>query len=230
MNITEMFSDSFLSYPFSNFSRIAVLGVLFCTGVFLVIPAIFAGGYFLRIIENTLDGNYELPPFENWKKMFIDGLKIAAVIIFYALPGLITELALILLIQGNYSSIFNSWLNIGIWMLTILLYISAYILSIVAIPRMVYKGQLKAALEVKMVIRNIKRIGLKRYTIYLVGLTIMAVYLILFSAFLHNTLASIGVLLSVNIKFMYSIANFMIYPLVIVSQGRLMGLIYLERN
>lgn len=233
MDIFEMFSDSYISYPFSNFSRIFVLGILFCTGIFLIIPAFFAGGYLFRIIENTIKGNYELPPFENWKKMFIDGLKVAGVIIFYALPGLVSELILILLIQGNYPSIFNSWLSIGIWMLTILLYISAYVLSITAMPRMACKGKLKAALEVKEVIRDIKLIGLKKYALSLLGFTIMAAYLMLFAGYLHEILYGIlyfmGPITFLNVFIVNSIANLMIYPLLIASQGRLMGLIYLER-
>lgn len=232
MDIFEMFSDSYISYPFSNFSRIFILGVLFCTGVFLIIPAFFAGGYLFRIIENTIKGDYELPPFENWKEMFIDGLKVAAVIIFYALPGLISELLLILLIQGNYPSIFNSGFSIGIWMLTILFYISAYILSITAIPRMATKG-LKAALQVRMVIKDIKFIGLKKYTLSLVGFTIMAAYLMLFAGYLHEIFYGIfyfiGPITFLNMFIVNSIANLMVYPLLIASQGRLMGLIYLER-
>lgn len=230
MDITEMFSDSYFSYPFSNFSRIAVLGVLFCTGVFLVIPAIFAGGYLLRIIENTINGNYELPPFDDWKKMFFDGLKVAAVIIFYALPGLITELLLFLLLQFNYSLMLSNEFTTIICIIIALFYISAYILSITAIPRMAHKGQLKAALDIRMVIKDIKHIGLRKYTLSLAGLTVMAAYLLLFSGFLHGVLASIGMLISLNMIIIDSIANFMIFPLIIASQGRLMGLIYLERN
>lgn len=228
-----MFSDSYISYPFSNFKRILGLGILFCTGVFLVIPALFAGGYLFRIIENTIKDDYGLPPFENWKKMFIDGLKVGLVIICYALPGLVTELALILLIQGNYPSIFNSWLNIGLGVLTILFYALAYILSITAIPRMAYNGQLKAAFEVKKVIKDIKIIGLKKYALSLVGFTIMATYLMLFAGYLHEIFYSIfyfiGPITFLNVFVVNFVANLMIYPLLIASQGRLMGLIYLER-
>ncbi|MGB9936145.1 MAG: DUF4013 domain-containing protein [Methanobacterium sp.] len=233
MDIVEMFSDSYVSYPFSNFSRIVVLGILFCTGIFLIIPAIFAGGYLLRIIENTIKGNYELPPFENWKKMFIDGLKIAVVIIFYALPGLITEIALISLIHANYPLMLAGELSICLFIFTVLFYIAAYILSITAIPRMAYNGQLKAGLEVKEVIRDIRTIGFKKYTLSLLGLSIMAAYLMLFSGYLHEIFYAafyfIGPTTLITVFLVNSIADFMIYPLLITAQGRLMGLIYLEK-
>ncbi len=224
-----MFSDSYISYPFSNFSRIIVLGVLFCTGVFLIIPAFFAGGYLFRIIENTIEGNYVLPPFKNWKKMFFDGLKVAAVITYYALPGLITELALVILLKFNYPSVFNSWLSIGLLALTILFYILAYVLSITAIPRMAHKGHLKPALQVKNVIGDIKLIGIKKYALSLVGLALMGAYLLLLSGYLHEILSYIGTMTYYNVFICDSIANLMIFPLLISSQGRLMGLIYLER-
>ncbi|OEC86368.1 MULTISPECIES: DUF4013 domain-containing protein [Methanobacterium] len=228
MNITEMFSDSYISYPFSNSKRILGLGLLFCSGVFLIVPAVFAGGYLMRIIENTIEGNYELPPFENWKGMFIDGLKVAAVVIFFMLPGLISEFALFVLVKIGYATL-NPGLMIGLFMLTSLFYTSAYILSITAIPRMVYKNQLRAAFDFKMVFKDIKCIGLKKYALSLTGLSIMAAYLILFAGFLHMIFYSVGAMISLNIYITDFAANLLIYPLIIASQGRFMGLIYLER-
>lgn len=231
MDITEMFSDSYINYPFSNTGRMLVLGVLFCTGVFLVIPAILAGGYLLRIIENTFDGNYELPPFEDWKKMFIDGLKMAAVILVYALPGLITEILLIFLKYNNLLTI-SSAPGISLLILMISLYISAYFLSITAIPRMVYNGRLKTAFEVTKVIKEIKIIGLKKYLLSLVVLSIIAFYFMLIAGYLHelssNILLNIGLYSIITVIITNSIVNFMVYPLIIASQGRLMGLIYLD--
>ncbi len=228
MNITEMFSDSYISYPFSNSKRILGLGILFCLGVFLIVPAVFAGGYLMRIIENTIEGNYELPPFENWKGMFIDGLKVATVVIFFMLPGLISEFALFVLVKIGYATL-NPWLMVGLFILTSLFYIAAYILSITAIPRMAYKNQLKEAFDFKMVLNDIKCIGLKKYALSLTGLSIMVVYLILFAGFLHEIFYSVGALISLNVYITDFAANLLIYPLIIASQGRFMGLIYLER-
>lgn len=223
-----MFSDSYISYPFSNSKRILGLGLLFCFGVFLIVPVVFIGGYIMRIIENTIEGNYELPPFENWRAMFIDGLKVAAVVLFFILPGLISEFILFVLVQSGYVLV-NPWMMIGLFIVTSLFYISAYILSITAIPRMAYKNQLKAAFEFKMVFNDIKCIGLKKYILSLTGLSIMLAYLILFAGFLHMTFYSIGALVSLNEYIMDFTANLMIYPLIIASHGRFMGLIYLER-
>ncbi len=223
-----MFSDSYISYPFSNSKRILGLGLLFCSSVFLIVPAVFVGGYLIRIIENTIEGNYELPPFENWRGMFVDGLKVAAVVLFFILPGVISEFALFVLVQNGYALI-NPWMTVGLFMITSMFYISAYVLSITAIPRMAYKNQLKAAFEFKMVFDDIRGIGLKKYILSLTGLSIMAAYLILFAGFLHMLFYSIGSMISLNVYITDFAANLMIYPLIIASQGRFMGLIYLER-
>lgn len=228
MNITEMFSDSYISYPFSNSNRILGLGLLSCSGLFLIVPAVFTSGYLMRIIKNTIDGNYQLPPFENWRGMFIDGLKVAAVVLFFILPGLISEFGLFVSVQSGYA-LTRPRIMIGLFMITSLLYISAYILSITAIPRMAYKNQLKAAFEFKMVLNDIKCIGLKKYLLSLTGLSIMAAYLILFTGFIHVIFYSVGFMISLDVYIVDFAANLMVYPLIIASQGRFMGLIYLER-
>jgi hypothetical protein len=226
MNISEMFSDSYIEYPFSNLHRMVGLGLLLFTS-FLIIPGILAGGYLLRIVENTIKGNYELPPFENWKKMFIDGLKVAAVVILFILPGLISEFATSLLIQSKYALILNGGLALGLFGLTILVYAFAYILSITAIPRMAYKNQLKAAFEIKKIIKDIMRIGLKKYALSLGGFSIMAAYLILLATYFLRIFTYMDNFL-VGLLIGIFAVTLMVYSLLVASQGRLMGLIYLE--
>lgn len=223
-----MFSDSYILYPFSNPNRMIGLGLLLCTS-FLVIPAVLAGGYFLKIIENTIKGNYELPSFEKWTKMFADGLKVAAVILFYFLPGLSLEFVMSLLLHSKYALILDGWFILGLFVLTVILYISAYILAITAIPRMAYKNRLKAALDVKMVIMDIKDIGLKKYAFSLIGLSIMAIYLIVFATYFLQLFTYIDNFLIGFVIGIFAV-NLMVYSLLIASQGRLMGLIYLERT
>jgi hypothetical protein len=79
------------------------------------------------------------------------------------------------------------------------------------------------------VFKDIKCIGLKKYALSLTGLSIMAAYLILFAGFLHMIFYSVGAMISLNVYITDFAANLLIYPLIIASQGRFMGLIYLER-
>ncbi len=89
MELYEMLSQS-VRYPFSNVKRLLILGIFIATGYVIIIPLIFALGYCMRIIESSLEGSPELPPFNAWKKMFIDGLKYILVLLVYlGVPGIV---------------------------------------------------------------------------------------------------------------------------------------------
>ena len=75
---------------------IMLLGVLFS---WLVIPAILAAllfsGYGLEITRRVLRGESDvLPAWDNWGKLFTDGLMVAIIGIVYALPMIIASLCL----------------------------------------------------------------------------------------------------------------------------------------
>lgn len=225
MNISEIFSDSYMSYPFSNSKRIIGLGFLLSVCSLFIIPAVFAGGYLLRIIENTLNGDYELPPFGQWKKMFIDGLKVITVVMFYMLPGIICSSTVLFLVLSKSTLILNTWLPFVLMVLAGMLALLGYTLSLTAIPRMIYKDKFKTVFNIKGVIKDIMNIGLEKYVISLICFSIMAFYLILIAEFLQDMFSFIGVTTSLIGIF---VANLMVYSLLIVSQGRFMGLVYLE--
>lgn len=81
MNLSEILSESF-KYPLSNLKRMLILGILLALNI-LIIPAILSMGYYIRIIESSFQGSNELPPFNEWGKMFTDGLKYIVVLLIY---------------------------------------------------------------------------------------------------------------------------------------------------
>ncbi|MGB9977734.1 DUF4013 domain-containing protein [Methanobacterium sp.] len=225
MDISEIFSDSYISYPFSNSKRIIGLGFLLSICSLLIIPVVFAGGYLLRIIENTLNGDYELPPFGQWRKMFIDGLKVITVVLLYMLPGIICFSTVTFMVLSKNTLILDSWLPFILMILAGIMALLGYILSLAAIPRMVYKDKFKTAFNIKNVIKDIFGIGLEKYAISLIGFSIMAIYLILIAEFLQDMFSFIGLTTSLIGLF---IINILVYSLLIASQGRFIGLVYLE--
>ena len=114
MDLGEVIGDS-LKYPFSDWKKILVLGILatmsslgiavLFIGTLLgiknivVIIALFITGYFLcgflingykfRIIKTSLGGVAELPVFNNWIEMFVDGIKVSIVVVVYLLPTIL---------------------------------------------------------------------------------------------------------------------------------------------
>lgn len=87
MDIGDVVSDS-LKYPSSDFKKVAILGLLFLIS-FLIVPIFLAFGYIFRSLKASLAGSEELPDFDEWGEMFVDGLKVFLVQIIYILPAII---------------------------------------------------------------------------------------------------------------------------------------------
>lgn len=105
MNIGDIIKNS-LSYPLSNTKNFIVLGLLILLAelysvllslgvrnsivtlliVLTIIMTILRGGYNLRVLGSSIAGSDVLPDFENWKGMFVDGIKLIIVSIIYMIP------------------------------------------------------------------------------------------------------------------------------------------------
>ncbi len=110
MNLGEIVGDA-LRYPFSDWKKIlifgiiivfsgtllnigtslgirnfAILGLLFIIGIII---GFLVQGYQLRIIQSSLAGMDELPKFNNWKEMFINGIKVFITFIVYMIPAIL---------------------------------------------------------------------------------------------------------------------------------------------
>jgi hypothetical protein len=87
MDIGDVVSDS-LKYPSSDWSKVVILGVLFLTS-FLIIPFLLAFGYMFRVVKASLAGLEELPAFDAWGEMLVEGIKVFLVYMIYSLPAVI---------------------------------------------------------------------------------------------------------------------------------------------
>lgn len=116
MSIRGIIIDS-LSYPFSNWMRFLFLGIVvlisfsqytvlylvkinfllfICLDIigFLFVGS-FARGYLFKIINKSLTGINELPGFNDWINIFIDGIKVLIVNIIYLFPFILIILSLL---------------------------------------------------------------------------------------------------------------------------------------
>jgi len=66
MEIGEIIKDSF-KYSISDFKKLLILGLMLVLA-FLILPAVLAGGYHLRIIKYSQAGVDELPAFDDGGK------------------------------------------------------------------------------------------------------------------------------------------------------------------
>jgi hypothetical protein len=104
-----------VKYPFSDWKKILLLGILTMISsigvamVFIgsllgiknvlvtiiifilayVLIGFFVSGYNFRIIKTSINGAQKIPEFKSWVEMFIDGIKVSLVFIFYSLPAIL---------------------------------------------------------------------------------------------------------------------------------------------
>lgn len=160
MNIKELIKDS-LTYPFTNKDNLLILFVL-TLGQVLIIPAIISAGYLIRIIESTLEGHDELPEFNNFKKLLIDGLKFAVVTIAYGIPVWIVSF-----ITTSFLPL-NEFIMLWIpFLISIIVMFFVNIIFLMALTNMVYEKTIKGAFQFKRIFSLIKEVGWKKYLIYL---------------------------------------------------------------
>ncbi len=84
MDIGKAFS--FVTEDESWISKIGIGGVVSFFSI-LIIPAFFLGGYQLAVMRNVMNGEEQpLPKWENWGRLFMDGLYVVVAAFVYTLP------------------------------------------------------------------------------------------------------------------------------------------------
>lgn len=120
MKVRGIIKDS-LKYPLSDWKKFLILGLIFIIIYILNISAhygknvyllvlllgiafvvgLFVNGYIFRIINSTFDGKVELPEFNNWHDMGVEGVKVYLVYIVYLIPVSLIIIDFILLFSGK---------------------------------------------------------------------------------------------------------------------------------
>ncbi|MEN6592037.1 MAG: DUF4013 domain-containing protein [Methanobacterium sp.] len=210
MDAGEITSNA-LKYPLTDFKKVLILGILTILSS-LIIPGFLVLGYVFKIIRSTMEDSSELPDFDEWTSMFVNGLKVFVVLFVYSL------IPLILILFGSWAAILpmltvpgaGSLLNpsislelvsgmvlIGLGLLVVISF-----LILVALANMVHHNKLSAAFRLKEIISKIKEIGGVDYLIWYVIMLIIigAVYYV--SSFLIFPLI-IGIIIMPLIIFPY---------------------------
>ncbi|BAW32036.1 conserved hypothetical protein [Methanothermobacter sp. MT-2] len=134
---------------------------------FLIIPIFLVYGYILRVIKATVAGFDELPDFDEWGDMLIDGLKVFVVAIVYMI------IPVIILIASYFLAMSNPIVAlIGIVIGGILAIIFGLLLAI-AIAHMAFNDSLGAAFSIGEILNVISEISWLKYIIWIIGVTII---------------------------------------------------------
>ena len=140
-------------------------------------------GYLFKIIKTSFKGFDELPDFNNWKSIYLDGAKLIIVMIIYALP------VIILFLLINYAQIFpiepSNFSILNLWPLLIgpqlLIFIAIGFVEYMAIANMALYEGITGAFSFREIIKRISMIGWKKYLIYYILIWILALVTVLIS-------------------------------------------------
>ncbi len=101
-------------YPFADprwFQKMLVGALLILASMIIwLIPSVFVAGYLYRIARRIIneDGQAALPEWDDWGKLFVDGIKLVGISFIYSLPMLICFLVAYAMIFIPYIGMFAS--------------------------------------------------------------------------------------------------------------------------
>jgi len=231
MDMGQIIGDSF-KYPVSNWKRLLILGVIVLISqllmeiiigygyvssllYFLLIPAFIAIfltlGYQLRTIATSIIGENEPPEFNDWTKMFLDGLRVFIISIAYGIiPTIILSVGFVMLLIGS---------SVGVIVLLVgaVLFIILGIISVMALSNMAYYNEIGAAFKFGEIKERIESIGWLEYIVMLILLAILYIILLV-----------VGSLVTMIPYAGLVIASLIIYPFIYLFLYRAIGLIFKE--
>lgn len=229
MKLSEILSDSF-RYPVSNPKRSLTLGILLFFST-LVIPAILSSGYMLRIIKHSFEGSDELPPFNEWLNMFVDGLKVIIVnIIYTVIPAIITSIIVVSIVIGmfvnaqttDYNTFMSTFLLVFLIVVIIVMTVP-YLFRLMALPHMVKNDSLDVLLELRKLLNIIQGIGWGKFLSAVVVLVVINIPLFALGFYLQ--FLRMGTL---EVLLISSVLNLIIGWYFVAFEGRLLALLYQE--
>ena len=208
MDIGEIVNDA-IRYPSSDWKKVIILGVLMIASV-VIIPIFLVMGYGFRALKASIAGFDELPEFDEWGEMFVDGLKVFVVQIAYMIVPLIIIFAgtfgSLTMVSPDTGVITNPTAFTGLGGTVIIGVILAIILGLIetiAIAHMAYNdSELGAAFRFSEILDVISQIGWLDYIIWYIVVGLIAA-VIAFVAGLLNAIPIIGTIIAVLIIYPY---------------------------
>jgi hypothetical protein len=181
MDVGQISSNA-IKYPFTDFSKILILGIFLILS-FLIIPGFLYLGYLFRMLKASVAGLDELPEFGEWGEMFIDGLKVFVVLLVYSIvpltliiigiwasliPIIATSNTVLAELPTISFGLISSFSIIG----SILGIIISFFIPVI-MANMAYYGELKYAFKFNELFQKISEIGWVDYLIWFIVMLII---------------------------------------------------------
>lgn len=198
MSIRELFIDA-SKFAASDWTKFILLGIIFVDIDFLsratseivmpdylsyllTIAFIFLifieSGYLFRIIEASINGADNLPPYNKILQLFTHGVKdFTVVAIYMVIPFIVFLISILWILTGDKTGI-SLQTSLAVLIISIIIAIILFILLQAAILNMAHNnGSFKAAFAYKEIFQKINSIGLKKFLIvcFLTGIIFLIV-------------------------------------------------------
>ncbi|MDY7083279.1 MAG: DUF4013 domain-containing protein [Halobacteria archaeon] len=113
-----------------------IIGVALIFFFWLIIPALILGGYYVNVLRQTEAGNEELPAFDDFGKLIVDGLKaLVIVFVYYLVPTMLFGIIWFLLMGGvsfvSSGTDTGGAVGAGFGLLAILLMLVYFLISLI---------------------------------------------------------------------------------------------------
>ncbi len=224
-----------VSYPFSDWKKILILGILILMGnigpfilfvgtfvglknLYITLPVSIVGyvlfgffihGYKFKIIQTSLEGISKLPAFNNWIEMFINGVKVNLVVIFYSLPAILmllfTALTLLPIIINHQSidaqTILSVLSGVVVVLIAVIYLIIIMPINYIAIAHMAdNNGKFSEGFKFGEIFNKIGRIGWVNLVVWYIVTSVIYLLISIFGAIISTVLSILtpGVGLIIN--------------------------------
>ena len=175
---------SFSQLPVGDMYLVAVLGVV------SFIISLFIMGYQYDIVKFSIDKKEELPGFSDIKNIFVKGIK-------YFLVSLAYNIIPIILLVAGVTLVGDSSILIIVMAISMLLFIIAYFLLVMALNNMIAYDDLKKAFDFNEIMDNISNLGWGKY-IGIILFTIIVMMIISVAVGFILSLITVGFAAAIN--------------------------------
>ncbi len=182
-------------------------------------------GYIFRIIEHTINGSSELPPFDEWGNMFVDGIKyLVATAIYLIVPNILT----LVLFKGMIASIYAGDSQINLLLVSVVGLIFALpfdLVYIMALGNMVHEDRFEAAFDFSKIFGLIGKMGWSKYILYILIFAIIG--------FILGIISNLGTFMRISFGLGWAVGiliSLLVQVYLVMYQGRYIGLIYRKGN
>lgn len=226
MDIGYLTTDA-ARYSSKNWKKVLTLGILFVMG-FLIIPAFLFMGYVFRVLKWSIKDVNDLPDYDNWGEMLIDGFKVFLVqLIYFIIPfiiifgGMWASVGSLIVLQDAgataYPTTALSFMG-GTFILGLVVTFIFGVFFTIGLADMAYnEGELKAAFQFREIMDMISKIGWVDFIVWYVVMIIVGSVM--------GFVASILILIPV---LGWALIMLILFPYLYLLFARALGLLFIS--